>query len=108
SGRALLTVFTAGLAGGASFDRCWKEMSAKVKFLPAADSLQLEDAGAAEASRLMRDANFDKLLDDRDDQWFQWLDASERPHLGWSHMEWQHDRIEAKGEMPMRPAGEVL
>ena len=59
-------------------------MSAKVKFLPAADSSQLEDAGAAEAARLMRDANFDKLLDDRDDQWFQWLDASERPHLGWS------------------------
>ncbi len=108
SGRALLTVFTGGLAGGASFDRCWKEMSAKVKFLPASDSSQLEDAGAAEAARLMREANFDKLLDDRDDQWFQWLDASDRPHRGWSHLEWAHDGIKVKGETRMRSAGEVV
>lgn len=83
SGRALLTIFRGGMNAG-DFDAAWNELSASVKFLPAADTANLEDAGAAEVGRLRR-AGYEKLLADRDVEWWLWADGSQRPHVGWSH-----------------------
>ena len=105
SGRALLAVFTGGFDGdGVAIEHAWKELSAKVKFLPTSDVAQLEDAGAAEASRLKKQ-DLDKLLEARDEQWWLWTNNTDHPHLGWSHLDWEPKSLEAREETRLRTTG---
>jgi hypothetical protein len=104
SGRALLAVFHGGYDSEQMFDAMWKELAASVKFLPASSVAQLEDAGTAEASRLRKE-DWNKLLTDRDMQWWLWTDRSERPHIGWANVDLKPKELAATTELRMRCAG---
>jgi hypothetical protein len=89
SGRALLAVFRAGSNGGGAFDQLWKEIESGVKFLPASDISPLERAGAAEASRLLEPAILTKIAGEREERWQLFTGPGNRPHVGWSNLDWQ-------------------
>ena len=104
SGRALLAVFYGGYDSEAAFDEMWKELSASVKFLPASSVAQLEDAGTAEAARLRKE-DWNKLLADRDAQWWLWTDKSDRPHIGWASVDFKPNELSITVETRLRRAG---
>ena len=119
SGRALLAVLHGGWNGGGAFEQVWGDIQSRAKFLPSSDIAQLEDAGTTEAARINRE-DLRKLLADRDgdhggnpdgdhdDQWFQRIDQSNRPHIGWSSLVWQTTKIAADVDLRQRdPSGEI-
>ena len=86
SGRALLAICRGGFGAGAGFEAAWEELEKSIQFAPAAPFDAMESEGAAIASRL-RESGYDRTITDRTEQWWLWTDASERPHVGWSHLE---------------------
>jgi hypothetical protein len=108
SGRALLAIFHGGWSSGAEFDSLWKQLQGQIKFLPASDIAQLEDAGTAEAGRLRRE-DLAKLVSDRDEQWWLVTDNSDRPHVGWSSLRWQAGKLAADIDYRERgSSGEIV
>jgi hypothetical protein len=84
----------------------WKELEATVRFLPASDIGQLESIGSTEAARLLGNADFAKLVGDRDEQWWLCTGPGNRPHLGWSNLQWRPGaKLAAKVETRLRSFG---
>jgi hypothetical protein len=107
SGYALLAIFRGGHNGG-GVDEAWKQISSSIHFPSSSAKIaQLRSAGAQEASRL-RSQGYEFLLADRDEQWWLLIDSSPRPHIGWSHLDFQLNMRSARGESRMRlPAGQI-
>ncbi len=108
NGIGLLAIFRGGFNGG-GFENDWKTIAASVKFpdSPALKIAGLEAAGAAEVKRL-RDAGYEKLLADRDEQWWLWTCPGDRPHLGWSHAGVSLTNLSGKSETRLRRWGGIV
>jgi hypothetical protein len=105
-GRALLAIFHPGFQSNQA-PAIWSEIAPTIRFTGGSDLDALQDIGAAEASRLRR-AGLERLLNDRDEQWWLWTDNSERAHFGWSHLNFTQ-RLAANFEtLRRRSDGEVM
>lgn len=85
-GRALLAIFRGGVGGRSDIGSIWKSLAGSVKFGASPDIRTLETRGAAVASA-MAGIGYEKLVSDRTEQWWLWTDARDRPHRGWSHVD---------------------
>jgi hypothetical protein len=107
-GLGLLAIFRGGFNGG-GFEDDWKSIAGSVKFpaQPPVKIADLEAAGAAEVDRL-RKVGYEKLLADRDEEWWLWTCPGERPHLGWSHQEVSLTTLGGKMETRLRRSGAIV
>jgi hypothetical protein len=108
-GRALLAIFRGGFGAGVGFDAAWNELAESLRFGPPPPFQAMESAGAAIASRL-REMGYDRAISDRTEQWWLWTDASERPHVAWSHLEFDAagsaaGEVRARSESRLRREG---
>jgi hypothetical protein len=65
------------------------------------DLAHLQDIGAAEAGRF-RAEGYEKIIAERDEQWWLWTGPSDRPHVGWSHLDLAAGELAGKSQMHLR------
>ena len=104
-GLGLLAIFRGGFGGG-GFDADWQTLAESVKFPTPSpiDLAALEKAGADDVARL-RAQGYERLLADRQEQWWLWTGGGEHPYLGWSHVDFNINALSGKRETKQRKPG---
>lgn len=98
TGNALLAIIR---GPGEDIDNHWCEIRASLIFPKPSDIDELTRAGIAEVARL-HELPLDELLKNRDDQWHLWVNPSNSPHVGWSHLKWKPNLLVAAVEHHLR------